>query len=234
MKLGIIAALQQEFKTLIKGHNKLHQPVLLKKNISGIISGMGPENAKQAAHILTEKFPEIEAIISWGVAAGISPDLRTGDVVLPKHVIPVGAESMEINNPLLISLEQKLSKFSFVKLETRLAGTEELLIDAAAKKKLHQHTFAHVADMETAALFKFARTRDLNFAAIRAISDTSYDELPQCIANYTNQDGSVQLGGLLSEIVTNPVQWKHLIKVGMNFRKARKHLSIISAIVLNR
>ena len=233
LKLGIVTALKKEFTTLSSGNYELHKPIQLTENISGIISGMGSSNAIQSANILKDKYPDMQGIISWGVAAGLTPDLKTGDVVLPRYIIPVGGESAELNNSLLTSLEQKLSRFFFVKPETSLASTNELLMDATSKKKLHHNTGGQAADMESGALLEFAQQNNLSFSAIRTISDSLDDVIPAAVANYTKEDGSVQLWGLLSEVITNPVQWKQLINIGMNFKKARKRLSVISEVVLN-
>ena len=85
MHLGIIAALADEARVLSSGPISTETTILVGNSIMLRLSGMGSTRARAAACALVEQ--GAEALVSWGVAAGLCPDLRPGSLVIPKKIL---------------------------------------------------------------------------------------------------------------------------------------------------
>ena len=91
MKIGIIAAMEQEIRILteqlnhkeeiMKANQKFYEGKLADMNVVLVQSGIGKVNASIAATLLIEVF-QVDAVINTGSAGGIGPGLSVGDLVL--------------------------------------------------------------------------------------------------------------------------------------------------------
>ena len=79
--LGIVAALEMEGRWILAS-----EPLVE-------VSGGGEERARAAAHSLLER--GASALVSWGVAGGLDPELEPGSVVLPDAVVHTDGSSQE-------------------------------------------------------------------------------------------------------------------------------------------
>ena len=83
--LGIVVAVTGEARSLVKQSVANGDLIRLPDGAMLTVSGIGPKRATVASRALLEN--GAAALLSWGSAGGLSPDLFPGSLILPKAVI---------------------------------------------------------------------------------------------------------------------------------------------------
>ncbi len=163
----------------------------------------------------------IRGVISFGVAGGLDPALRTGDVVIASDVI-AGDERWPAAHDFSRSLiggldERRVNRGSLV-------GVEEVIATPAGKKALRGATGAAACDMESHIAADYAKKTDLPFAAIRVISDPATRALPAIATNAIKPDGNIDLVKVMRGLARNPLTLNALVATGRDFNRALQSL----------
>jgi adenosylhomocysteine nucleosidase len=181
------------------------------------VSGTGPVAAGAAATRLLGQ--GAQALVSWGCAAALAPELRPGYLALPATVL--GADGTE--HPTDVDwrrrLEQSLSP-ALLTVSGPLLESRSIVAGAADKQSLHAATGAVALDMESAAVARLARSRNLPFLAVRAIADPATMSLPEAVALALDDRGGVHLGKLLGHALRHPAEFVRLARLGRAFGAA--------------
>lgn len=202
MKIGIIAAMEQELQLLVdKLQNKKTEEVLGKSYYSGdlgnhevvlVQSGIGKVMSAMSVAILSQHF-QVDALINTGSAGAVSPGIAIGDVVvadeLAYHDVDLTAFGYAYGQmsgqPLyFMSHSSFVDTFKTV-LETAdqqahvgLIVTGDSFIAGEAKIQTIKGHFPQVlaVEMEGAAIAQAAYSLGKPFIVVRAISDTADHE----------------------------------------------------------
>jgi len=165
----------------------------------------------------------IRGVISFGVAGGLDPSLKSGDVV-------VATEVMAGDGRWLADLSLHDDLFSGITLGRRrvvrggLAGVEEVVVARARKAALRSHTGAAAVDMESHIAAAYATEAGLPFAAVRVISDPADRSLPALAQRAIKPNGDIDLRSILRGVVRNPRTLSALVSMGIDFNRALKSL----------
>ena len=183
-----------------------------------IVSGMGEENARLAAEQAIEQGGK--ALISWGCAAGLAPHLKAGDVIIPKHIQHATGETFATeptwHQHLISQLPATLNFY-----DDTLLHSSNIISSKQQKTQLYAQHQCIATDMESFAIARVAQQAKLPFLCIRAICDTSHDNLPSSIANTNSFKHK-----LLAKLLLNPLNWPKLAQLAGNFRAATRNLKI--------
>jgi adenosylhomocysteine nucleosidase len=139
----------------------------------------------------------IRGVISFGVAGGLDPSLKSGDVVVATEVMNGDARW--------------------------LAGLS-LSEDQSSKAALRSETGAAAVDMESHIAAAYAAENDLPFAALRVISDPASRALPALARAAIKPNGDIDLRQILRGVVRNPRALRGLVSTGIDFNRALKSL----------
>jgi adenosylhomocysteine nucleosidase len=165
----------------------------------------------------------IRGVISFGVAGGLDPSLKSGDVVVATEVMAGDARwlaGLSLNETLLSSLA--LGRRRIVR--GGLAGVEEIVMARARKAALRSVTGAAAVDMESHIAADYAAKAGLPFAALRVISDPADRTLPALAKAAIKPNGDVDLRKILRGVVRNPRLLRALVSTGIDFNRALKSL----------
>eukprot|EP00980_Cylindrotheca_fusiformis_P006000 scaffold1284_cov108-Cylindrotheca_fusiformis.AAC.14 len=80
-----IQAEGNEVTTHIFGARKFYVTKYKGHNVVAVNTGVGISNTAATTAILLQKFPTIDRIVGSGIAGGVDPSLRVGDVVIPER-----------------------------------------------------------------------------------------------------------------------------------------------------
>ena len=132
-------------------------------------------------------------VISFGVAGGLDPSLKTGDVVVATEVMAGDTKflaDMALNEEMIASAALKRSRLTRRRRVVRggLAGVEKVVAASSCKAALHSETGAAAVDMESHIAAAYAANAGLPFAALRVISDPAHRALPE-LARTDGGDG---------------------------------------------
>lgn len=215
MKIGIIAAMEEELRTLLphlqeateievlgktyyKGKLGQHEVVLVQSGIGKVMSAM-------SVAILADHF-EVDALINTGSAGAVAEGLAIGDVVvaskLAYHDVDVTAFGytfgqmagqplyFESNSHLVTIFEQALKKQGLPS-HIGLIATGDSFIASQEKIDIIKSQFPDVlaVEMEGAAIAQAAQNIGKPFVVVRAMSDTASHD-----ANISFDDFVVQAG----------------------------------------
>jgi adenosylhomocysteine nucleosidase len=153
------------------------------------------------------------AVVSFGLAGGLDPNLRPGDVVAASTV--VGEDGTTEAHPAFAeTLLQNLNNAGLPAHAGAIAGVDAPVMNCRAKVALRARTGARAVDMESHLAAEFARARGLPFVALRAISDPAERSLPPLAARAVKPDGGIDLVLVLRELARAPRQLGDLMAAG--------------------
>lgn len=192
------------------------EAALLPAEVRVVVSGGDP--ARLAA--LLETLPgEVTAVLSFGIAGGLAPDIATGEVLVGSALWEDGM-LWPADAALLAGLSARRGL---------IAAGAGLLSDAAAKAALHRASGALAVDMESGAAARFARLRGLPFGVLRAVADGPQDVLPEAAAVGLNPDGSPAPGRVLAALLRRPGDLPALLRLASASAKAHAALRRVLA-----
>jgi len=228
---GIVVALPQELGTLTTRKVVKGQCVFLTDSLALAYSGAGANNAEAAAQLLIAQ--GATRLISWGCAGALSANLTSGDLVLADELIDADGVIISIDHEWHRRVKTVLEKTAcqssgFALRCGSLLESKTLVATSRDKQQLHRQSAAIALDMESVAVAKVARAHALPFLVIRAIADPVTMDLPQAVSHALNEQGDVQLGKLLTYLLTHPSELKGLITLGQHFNAAKRTLKLVA------
>ncbi len=172
-----------------------------------------PDGAERAARALVEQ--GAQALVSFGLAGGLDPALRPGDVIVPAEVIEAG---------VLYAADPALSaRFGGVTAHRLLAG-DAVVATASAKLAAARASGAQAVDLESGAVVRVAREFGLPFAVVRAICDPAERDLPPAALAALDARGGIGPWRVLRSLFRQPGQVPGLIGLALDAGRARRAL----------
>lgn len=167
---------------------------------------------------------KLRAVLSFGIAGGLDPALRPGDVVVATAVI---AESgaWKVPAKILAAITAQVRANGVEAANGIVVGVEEPIIVPASKTALRRETDAVAVDMESHIGAAYAASRGLPFAAIRVISDPAERGLPELAKKALKPDGRIDYPAVLAGLARAPSQLGTLIQAGGDAGRAFAGLS---------
>jgi len=180
----------------------------------------------QLRALLTVVDPEsIRGVISFGVAGGLDPTLRSGDVVVATEVL-AGDVRWAAGLSLSDDLIDRLTSGRRRVVRGSLAGAEEVVTGRSCKAALHSETGAAAVDMESHIAAAYAAEQGLPFAALRVISDPAHRALPALAREAIKPNGQIDVATILRGVVRNPGTLRALVSTGIDFNRALRSLRV--------
>ena len=156
--------------------------------LAAITSGGDPNRLR--ALLARRAVPGCSAVLSFGIAGGLDPNLRPGDVVVARGVIAKGRR-WPAHPALADSLAASLSGGGIEVRLADIAGVDAPLLDASSKAAARDATGAAAVDMESHVASEFAARHGLVFAALRIVCDPAESSMPAMVAKALRPDGGV-------------------------------------------
>ena len=140
------------------------------------VSGGSPLRARAGAEQLRDS--GASALVSFGLAVGLAPVLRPGDVVLADTVVLPGGRSMPTDPGWRAALLQRLGGSGINVRVARIAGSDELPTSASAKRRVFQMTFAAALDTDSHVVAEVAAAAGLPLLVVRAVAEPAEEMRP--------------------------------------------------------
>jgi adenosylhomocysteine nucleosidase len=164
----------------------------------------------------------IRGVISFGVAGGLDPQLKSGAVVVATEVM-AGENCWKASEALseeLIAgagIGQKVFRGG-------LAGVEKVVTGQVGKAALRSTTGAAAVDMESHIAAAYAAEAGLPFAALRVVSDPAGRALPELATTAIKPNGDIDMAKVMRGIARNPLVIRALVSTGRDFNRALRSL----------
>lgn len=103
-------------------------------------------------------------------------------------------------------------------------GSEMILTSVQSKRKLYESSRCLAVDMESHCVAQIAKEAGVPFAIVRVITDPSEMGVPTVALTPLREDGRVNVGQVLWNLLRQPLQLPALIHLGINTSKAMDSL----------
>lgn len=179
--------------------------------------------------ILNERpAPNCRAVVSFGVAGGLDPALKPGDLVLATKIVSETGE-WAASEDLLQALDARLAGETRLRtVRAPLAGVDLALGCAVTKRAAYGTSGAAAVDMESHIAAEYAARHDLPFAAIRVVCDPAHRGLPPVVNVALTPEGGVALPRVLGSLMRRPGQIVDLFHLGRDAKAAFGALALIA------
>jgi hopanoid-associated phosphorylase len=170
-------------------------------DVSVACSGGSAERASSEARRLIAE--GAAALVSFGLAGGLTPELRAGDLLLPEIVRGAGSLVWPVDPVWRERVRARLAGGGLEPAPGALVGSDQVVATAADKRALREAVGALAVDMESHAVAAIASAAKIPFLVLRAIADPVDQALPQVAREALRPDGIIRIratfGGLLRE-----------------------------------
>lgn len=154
----------------------------------------------------------LRAVVSFGIAGGLDPALRPGDVVICTRLDADGRDPVDPD--LARSLRERLAGSRDRVVAGGLVGSERAVMAVADKAALHARTGALAVDMESHVAAAYAARHALPFAAIRVVCDPAGRALPAFAASALTPAGEPDIRAVLGALLRGQARMGALIRLG--------------------
>jgi adenosylhomocysteine nucleosidase len=158
-------------------------------------SGGSAERARaEATRLVAEG---TAALVSFGLAGGLAPELRQGDLLLPESVRSARTAAWPVDPIWRERVHAGLIAGGLSPRAGAILGSERIVATKADKRELFEATGAQAVDMESHEVAAVAAAAGLPFLVFRALADPYDQVIPQVAREALRPDGRVRLQGLL-------------------------------------
>jgi hopanoid-associated phosphorylase len=183
---------------------------------------VGAGDPERTTALVEAAIPRAKCLISFGIAGGLAPHLRSGDVILSAEVI--GPDRIWRANE---RFQEEISNLArrIGAAEGPVLGAGELLATEDDKAQAWRDTGALAVDMESAIVARAAEAAGIPFAVLRTIADPATRTLPRAALIPLSQDGTPAFARVLGEVLCRPRQIAALFGLARETRQALLALS---------
>jgi hypothetical protein len=219
-QLGVVTALQAEADCL-RQCCEGGAPLIY-------VSGGSVLRARAGVEALREK--GVVGLVSFGLAIGLAPVLRPGDVVVAESVVLPSGKSIPTDATWRTALLQRLGGSGLKVRVARIAGSDELLTSAVAKRRAFQTTFAAALDTDSHAVAEGAAAAGLPCLVVRAVAEPAEEMRPAIAFAANGADGQPRSLAVVGHLAKRPWEIPAAWRFSKNGRLALDALRRVAAI----
>jgi adenosylhomocysteine nucleosidase len=156
-----------------------------------------------------------DVLISFGLAGGLAPSCRAGDLIVPQDVVD-GSEVFRCDPGLVAMLGGATVQ--------RLTGAPAVVASRTAKAGLYAGSGAAAVDLESVGVARVAVRHAIGFAVLRAVVDPAHRALPDASLVALDEAGRIAMGRIIRSLARNPLQISGLIALGRDMARAKRTL----------
>ncbi len=172
---------------------------------SGIrASCAGADSVRAAVAAETLVAEGATALVSFGVAGGLDPALRPGDLLIPELVVAPDGTSIAIDEAWRQAVLRRAEAGGLTPVGGALAGCDSAVSSVHEKLALHRERDVRAVDMESHAVGRVAAAAGLPFLILRAVADPAERALPALVEDSIAVDGRPRVGLVLARLALAP------------------------------
>lgn len=220
---GIVTALASEAHALARRSVRVRAVSALDDGDTLWLAGMGQEAAREGALALLES--GADALVSFGVAGGLAPGLRSGTLFCPSCVLDERGRDYLTDTHWRASLIDRLVAAGLPLIrEGSLLSLPTPLLSVTEKGSMRERHQSLAVDMESAAIGAVASERGVPFIVLRAIVDEREDNVPAPLQAGIDAWGRPLAGRMLVTLLRHPHLLTELPGLATRMGKATRAL----------
>jgi len=193
-------------------------------------TGDGAARAARNAATILDRLGAARLLIV-GIAGGLSPGLRSGDLLVARRVVDLG-DSAPLPQPDSTWVDQALAVGGTAAL---LISSPTILVTARQKAAVYASLpggSVAAVDLESAALAREAGRRRIPYLVLRAVSDPAEESLPMDFEGLRNREGGVSRPRVLLHALAQPSLMSSLLMLRRRLKDCAEALArMIPAVV---
>lgn len=178
---------------------------------------VGGGDTRRTTALVEDAVRDAKCLVSFGIAGGLAPHLRPGDVILSAEVI--GEERRWRPDPRFHRELARLAR-QMGAIEGPVLGARDILATGTDKTRAWLDTGALAVDLESAVVAGTAEAAGIPFLVLRTIADPATRELPPAALIPLAEDGTPALIPVLGEVLRRPRQIAALFGLARETRQA--------------
>jgi adenosylhomocysteine nucleosidase len=179
-------------------------------------------HTQMAVALATAVGPGCSGIVSFGIAGGLDPELRTGHHIVASSVI--GTNGVRTALPTDERWAQHLLRTRPQAVHAPILGVDRPVTHPEDKVRLFRQTGAAAVDMESHIAASVAMRHGLPFAVLRVVADPAEQRVPHAALHGMRPDGSLDAIGVLQALCRRPADIAGMPRVAHNTYRARAAL----------
>jgi adenosylhomocysteine nucleosidase len=181
------------------------------------------ERAYAGARALVEQ--GATALVSFGIAGGLAPDLPPGALVLAEAVLDASGRRWTTATAWRLSLQDETGADA----SGPLLASETAIRTAAEKSELQARTGAIAVDMESGGVARAAEAAGVPFLVVRVVADPASRRLPPSALAGLGPDGRQRPRAVLAALTRRPWDIVELIRLGRDSSTALRRLRRVAS-----
>jgi len=162
----------------------------------------------RAGRLRRDMIDGCSAIVLAGLAGGLDPALRCGDLVLHDPCGAVPPETLPHAR------------------RAHIHCSGEIVDEASYKNVLFRATGCAAVEMESGAVSRMAEAAGVPFVHVRVILDAADERLDPTMVRLIDRDGNVRLGSAVALLVRRPMSIKTMLRLRRRTKTALRELRI--------
>jgi hopanoid-associated phosphorylase len=161
----------------------------------------------------------VRGLISFGVAGGLAPDLRPGDVIVGNAVVTA-------SGTIRTCVDWSKSLLDFLPHAHHLPvfSAEAPVMTVSGKESLWRMTGAVAVDTESGMVAETATHYGVPYAVLRVVLDPASRPLPQSALAGAREDGTTDAAAVVKSLIRRPRDLTALLRLAGDSRKANRAL----------
>jgi nucleoside phosphorylase len=216
-RVALLAPMRHELRPLVRrlslrragsGAGTLHRGVVGRVEVVATTTGIGTRAAARATERVLDT-AAVDHVLVVGIAGGIAPDLRIGDLVVPERVVDLASGA-----------EHRPARLGGSTPRGTLVTADGLLADREEYARLGREGVLAI-DMETAAVAAVCERRGCPWSVVRAISDRAGDvSIDSAVFGLAGPDGGPNPRALARFLLSRPWRVPGLVRLARDMRLA--------------
>ncbi len=178
---------------------------------------VGAGDPLRTAALVEAAARQAKCLISFGIAGGLAPHLRPGDVILSTEVIGDDRRwrPHQSFHDEMADLAPRIGAIA-----GPVLGSRDIIATEEDKTRAWRDTGALAVDLESAIVARTAEAAGIPFLVLRTVADPSTRELPPAALIPLAEDGTPALIRVLGEVLRRPRQIAALFGLARETRTA--------------
>jgi hopanoid-associated phosphorylase len=178
---------------------------------------VGAGDPRRTAALVRDAVQQAKCLVSFGVAGGLAPHMRPGDVILSAEVIGDGQRWAA--EPGFHSQVADLAR-EIGAIDGPVLGGCDILATREDKARAWRETGALAVDLESAIVARAAAAAAIPFLVLRTIADPATRRLPPAALIPLTADGTPAFSRVVREVARRPRQIGALFGLARETRQA--------------
>jgi hopanoid-associated phosphorylase len=180
-----------------------------------VIVGGGDPGRTEA--LVEDAAQQAKCLVSFGVAGGLAPHLKPGNVILSADVI---GDERRWRAEKAFHRSAALLARRIGAVAGPVLGSRDILASEDEKARAWRKTGALAVDLESAIVARAAEAAGIPFLVLRTIADPARRELPPAALIPLAEDGTPSFSRVLAEVLRRPHQIGALFGLARETRQA--------------